>query len=148
MKKIALFLLTAFAAGAFLTLPIFANESGEAAARAPKSLSAETVACVQAAVEARDTAVIAAMDTFSSSVKTALTARKDALKAGWALPTLKDVRAALKIAWAAYVKSFREARQTLKDDKKTAWDAFKSALKSCKGVEKIDSAGSNVDAGL
>jgi len=50
------------------------------AVRAKSNQAELNVACIQLAVDKRDTAVIAAVDAHTSAVKSALSARKDALK--------------------------------------------------------------------
>jgi len=151
MKKIASFLLTAFVASTLFALPMFANEEGAAQGKepkAPKTLTAEVVTCVQTAVETRDTAIIAAVDKYTTAVKAAITARKDALKAAWALPTAKEMRPAIKAAWAAYKTSLKDARKVMKTDKKAAWDKFKADRKTCKAPNEIDNSSEGMDSQL
>lgn len=91
--------------------------------------------CIQNAIEKRDTAVIAAFDKFSSTIKSALGVRKDALKAAWAKPTAKERRAAVLAAWNAYKKLTREAVALAKKERKAAWDQFRKDRIACKDKE-------------
>jgi hypothetical protein len=112
-------------------------------------LSADVVACVQTAVDTRDTAIIAAVNAYTTAVMTALSTRKDALKAAWAIPAAKDMKAALKTAWTNYGVAAKAARKALSDAKKSAWTAFAAARKACKAPASIESgATSGVDANL
>lgn len=88
--------------------------------------------CMSSAVDKRETAVITAFDTFSASMKTALTTRKDALKAGWMQSTTDGRRSALKTAWQAFQQSQNSARGTFRKSKQAAWKQYKVDAKACK----------------
>ena len=151
MKKIASFLLTAFVASTLFAFPLFATEDGEGQGdmpKASKTLTAEVVTCVQAAIETRDTSIIAAFDTYATAAKAALTARKDALKLAWAIPTPTEMRAALKTAWYNYKTSLKVARKNLKTAKKDAWTKAKADRKACKAPAQIDSGSEGSDSQL
>lgn len=90
-------------------------------------------ACMSSAVDKRDTALIAAFDTFSAAVKSAYTTRKDALKAAWLITDVTQRRAALKTAWEAFRKSQKAAREAFRKSKQAAWKQFKTDAKACKG---------------
>jgi len=90
------------------------------------------VACVQNAVEKRDTTIISAFGTFSTSITTALTTRKDALKAAWGIANGKERRAARAAAWQAFYKSSRDAHTTLKTVRNGAWKTYRADLVTCK----------------
>lgn len=101
-------------------------------------------ACVSAAVDKRDTALISLFSAFNTSVSTALTTRKDALKAAWLLTETSAREAALKAAWKAFNMTIRSARQTFKTAKKTAWETFKSEARAC-GTSSADPSGESAD---
>ena len=101
-------------------------------------LSAETLACVQTAVDTRDTAIITAFDAYSASVKTALETRKTALKAAWALTTSKERKDAIKKAWKEYTSTTKTAKNTLKTSRKAAWTKFKEDFKACKDITSAE----------
>lgn len=94
--------------------------------------------CMQTAVEKRDNAIIAAWDTFSASMKSALTTRRDALKAGWAKEVRKDRRTALHEAWRAYKNARKAAREAFRNSRNAAWNTFRTEGKACKGVSRLD----------
>jgi len=110
--------------------------------------AAAVVTCMQTAVETRDTAIISALDTYAATAKSALTARKDALKAAWAIADRKERRTAIKAAWDTYRKAIKEARSTFKASRKTAWDTFKAASKVCKPAKTQDMSNQSVDNSL
>ncbi len=90
-------------------------------------------ACMSSAVDKRDTAVIAAFDTFTASVKAALTKRKDDLKAAWALTDATARKTALRTAWQNFTKSHKSARDAYRVARQAAWKQFKTDSKTCKG---------------
>ncbi len=106
-------------------------------------------ACIQAAVEKRDTAIISALDTYSAAIKTALMTRKNALVTAWGITDKVARRAALKAAWKNYRDSVRTIRKTFRDAKHASWRQFTADRKACK-VTPIaeDSTGQGVDETL
>jgi hypothetical protein len=151
MKKFTWALLSVFVLSLAFVFPTFAADTGASASmvktKAP-ILSADMVTCVQNAVDTRDTAIMGAIDAYATSVKAALSTRKDALKAAWAIPTAKDMKAALKTAWANYGVAAKAARTALNTTRKSAWSTFATARKACKAPASIDNAGSGADANL
>lgn len=105
--------------------------------------------CMQAAVEKRDNAVIAAVDVYYGAVKTALQVRRDALKAAWGIANAKDRRAALRQAWDAFKSSHKAAAKALNQARKDAWKQWKADAKACRvpGAEE-PGGGEGVDARL
>lgn len=89
--------------------------------------------CMQAAVEKRDNAVIAAFDTYTAALKTALQTRRDALKAAWGITDRAARREGLKVAWLAFRDARRSAVQVFKRAKQQAWEQFRMDHKTCKG---------------
>ncbi len=145
MKKIASIL---FAVMLISILSVAAQASEGTGDMSTGGTAAETstvVACIQTAVETRDTAIITAFDTYAVAVKAALTTRKDALKAGWALAIAKERRTAIMSAWKAYKTALQTARGALKASKKLAWDGFKTASKACKPTKTQDNTNQSVD---
>jgi hypothetical protein len=107
------------------------------------------IPCIQAAIEKRDTAIIAGLDTYAPAVKTALQTRKDELKAGWALTEKNARKTALKNAWKKYRESVRTARRTFRDAKRNAWKQFSTDRKACNAAPMSeDSTGQGVDETL
>ncbi len=152
MKKFTWALLSVFVLSLAFAFPTFAADTGTtsptAKVKAP-ILSAEMVTCVQNAVDARDTSIMGAIDTYATAVKAALSTRKDALKAAWAIPTAKEMKAALKTAWSAYTTAAKAARTALSTSRKAAWSTFATARKACKAPAAIDNgASSGTDANL
>lgn len=132
---------------------VYAEDTTGTTGGTPELLTtgAETTAvitCMQTAVETRDTAIIAAFDTYSAAVKSTLTARKTALKAAWAIADRKERRTAIMTAWKDYKTAIKDAKSALKTAKKTAWDAFKAASKVCKPAKTQDMTNQSADNNL
>ncbi len=104
-------------------------------------------ACMQGAIEKRDSAIISAVDAYAAAVKAALQTRKDALKAAWAITDNARRNAALKAAWAAFNGTWKNARQALNEQRKAAWSAFKADAKACK-QPGADASGEKMDGSL
>ncbi len=121
--------------------PASSSESGK---KMKKPAPVIDTACMVSAVDKRDTAIIGAVDAFSTAVKTALETRRDALKAAWAISDKTQRNAALKAAWAGFQGTWKTASQALRTQKKDAWSAFNADAKQCKqpgaegGGQKMD----------
>ncbi len=100
--------------------------------------------CVQTAVEKRENAIIAAFDVFSTSSKTALQTRRDALKAAWALTEKKARKAAIKKVWNDFTVTTRNSRRALNKTRAAVWKQYKKELKACRaqGAPTSDDYGS------
>src|SRR5437016_6324066 len=100
-----------------MTLPVFAETTatttngttGGTNTTVPKKEVKREVnlACVQAAVDKRETAIQGAFSTLSASVTRALTTRATALHAAWGLTVKADVKKGVNAAWSAYRSSLR-----------------------------------------
>lgn len=141
-KFIGMFLLAAFA---FTAMPVFATGDTNATSTGSTSTSSTAtlnegqkikaaqvnLECMQNAVDARDTAIITALDAFHASAKSALETRKAALKTAWGITDRLARRTALKTAWNAYISAMRAARKTFRDARMAAWKAFNVGRKAC-----------------
>jgi len=110
------------------------------------------LACMQTAVEKRDNAIIAALDKHTANVKTALTTRRDALKAALGITDLVQRRLAIKAAWDAFNGTWKKEARLLNDARRAAWRQFRLDAKTCRangssGISQ-DAAGEATDAKL
>lgn len=121
-----------------IAAPAFAQQAGASSSSRPMKYDG---ACMSAAVDKRETAIITAFDTFSASMKTALTARKDALKTGWTQTTTDTRKSSLKTAWQAFQQSQKSARETFRKSRQAAWKQFRTDAKTCK-ANPADEGGS------
>jgi len=113
-----------------LNLPVFAAKEERNNGNQQRQAD---LPCMITAVDTRDSAIIAAWETFSGSVKTALQTRKDALKAAWAKTDKKERKEAIKTAWNNYKSAIKTARKALNEARKAAWKKFNSDRKICRG---------------
>ncbi len=90
--------------------------------------------CVQTAVDARETSLIAAWGTYNTAMTAAYTARKTALHDAWGKTDVKERRAAVKAAWDAFSKAKKVAVKGWNDTRKGVWKTFRTAAKACKGA--------------
>ncbi len=153
MKKFLASLATA-AVALSLAVPAFAEGATESRKMMKKDIIMKreatitvNVACMQSAVEKRDTAISDGIDAYAAAVKTALSTRKDALKAAWALTDKTQRNAALKVAWSAFNGTWKKASMAMKGAKNTAWKTFNADAKDCK-QPGAESSGMSMDAQL
>lgn len=89
--------------------------------------------CMQAAVDTREASVASAFTNFTATMTSVLSARKTALYAAWGMSDISARHTALKTAWRTARDAAKSAHATLKSDRKTAWEAFKTTAKnSCR----------------
>ncbi len=149
MKKI-FFLLSLLIFSGFLASVVYAENNGTSNKRENEdswkwrnTTSTLNLPCVQTAVTARETAVIAAYDVMSVGIRSALTTRQTELTAAWGLTDNKARRDARTAAWTKFNKAVREIRKTYKASVNATWKKFHNDSKSCKvttqGVESVSS---------
>lgn len=106
-------------------------------------------ACMQAALEKRDNAIIASLDSFHTLGTNALKNRLAALKAAWALTERKPRRDAINKAWKDFRLSSRDARAQVRIGKREAWKKFRADQKACgSGAFVEDGTNEAVDINL
>lgn len=104
-------------------------------------------ACAQTAVEARDTAIISAFDTYSIAMKTALEARKVAVKDAWSKTTPSERSTARRTANQTYNTASKTAHKALNTSRKSIWNTHKADMKKCGAGAGIDQMG-EISGGL
>lgn len=105
---------------------------------APKKNASFDIACVQGAIDKRDTAIIAAWDAYTASAKAAVEARKTALKSAWTITNAAERKTSIKKAWTDYKNAIGNARKTFNQTRKMSWQQFRTDRKACKGVNPSD----------
>lgn len=103
-------------------------------------------ACMQAAVEKRDSAMIAAVDAYYTAVKAALQARKDALRAAWGIADPKARRGASEAAWKTFKSGHKKVTSDLKKARRATWKQFGTDRKACHATGSEDSGSEGIDA--
>lgn len=132
-----------------MALPVFGQTAALGAAPTTPERKTFNVACVQNAIEKRDSALISAVDASASTVKAALQTRKDALKTAWAKTDAKERRIAIRDAWKAYATSSKKAREDLRRARQSAWQQFNTDHRACgAGAAGEDGTGAGADTHL
>lgn len=99
------------------------------------STSASTTACVQEAVDTRESALGTAWTTYNTAVTAALLARHEALFDAWEISAAADRNTALKAAWKTWGTAHKEAHKTFKTARNTAWKTYRTTMVStCKTI--------------
>jgi hypothetical protein len=101
--------------------------------------------CIEAAVDARDAAVIAAVDSYSSTVKDALNARKTVLDNAWSTTDRSARRSAINAAWDSYRTAVKNAAIDYNRAREAAWKQYGADAKTCKTEVSDDPTNANVD---
>lgn len=102
--------------------------------KSPKPIpKPEDVVCIQNAIEKRDNAIFSAIDQYAISWKTALMARKTALKAAMSLTDKKQRHEAVKNTQSDYRKAKKLANKTYDMAANDAWKQYKKDVKPCGG---------------
>lgn len=140
-KLIAGMLLTAILA----FVPVFKVFSQDAVVPAPDVVTDDQVvdeetpgACMSAAVDVRDTALLAGYETMTAAVKKALQDRRTALMAAWAKAKdltragLQDTKLEVAAANKAYAAAVKTARAEFAKVKASTWKLFNAERIKCK----------------
>ena len=107
------------------------------------------LACLQNVVERRDNSIIATVDGYHATIKTALETRRDGLKTAFGTGDRTQRQSAIRNAWNTYKATQRKAKTTLRDARNAAWQKFTSDRKACgSGAAAEDKTPSGVDAEL
>lgn len=154
-KTVAAFLFT----GTLIAIsPVSAQET--AMKQAPTKATTKTttkvpkledidVACIQAALDARDTALATMVGSWSSTVREALEERRDTLKKSWDISDYKARRNVQRKAWSDYGKILKKANSIKASERRDAWKTFTHKRKLCEGAYAPEmKTGSTYDANL
>ncbi len=111
----------------------------------PLKKTAVIGACVSTAIDTRDSAIMAALSTYYTSVNASLQTRKDALKAAWLLTDTTARKAALKAAWATFKGTWKTSAKALNASRKKAWADYATYVKATCKTTVDDAAQSATD---
>lgn len=134
MFKKSLAVITALATLA-VAVPALAETTGSTGIP-PTTVTAESVttkiACVGAAVAAREATLDTAMTTFNGAQNAAYAARAAALQQAYTQTTLAAVKTAVKAAWSAFRTTMSTARHGWQTARVGAWAAYRTTAVACK----------------
>lgn len=89
------------------------------------------LACVAAAVAARERSLSTGVGTYTQSVSSAYSTRASALASAYAGSDLATIRAAVKTSWQNFGAALKLAQKSWRTAQQAAWTQFKIATKSC-----------------
>ena len=94
----------------------------------------ETVdgACMRAAVEKRENALLTTWDVYAGAIKAARETRKTELLAAWSIQDPKARHEAIKAAWTKFREGVKAAGNARKQSDKDTWTQFVQEAKNCK----------------
>lgn len=110
-----------------------------------KNVQPIVAGCVQAAVDARETAVLAALTTYTNGVIAAFQVKKTGLHDAWAMSDAAQRKASIKTVWTTFAQSKKSARKAYQVARKTAWSNFKQSAKTCKESMSDEMYGAHED---
>jgi hypothetical protein len=126
MKKISI----ALAAASLIVVPLLASAQVTATSTITTT-PARNVACIQTAIEKRETALIAGHNTFNTSIVNALTVRKDGLKSAYALTEKGATKTAKKATWSKFKTDTKAAHDSMRSVRKASWNTFNTDMRAC-----------------
>ena len=94
----------------------------------------DTSACMQTAIGARDTALLAAHQEAANKHFAALTTRMNALKSAWEIENKQERKSAIQSAWATYKSTMHNVKAEVKSKRTSIWSTFKQSRIAC-GVQ-------------
>ncbi len=92
--------------------------------------------CMQKAVETRETAVAAAYDKQTTTIKSGLAARKLDLIEAWKKQTVRERTLAIVAASKKFRSTRFNAHKTYQQEVRLAWTAYKQQAKVCRNIDK------------
>ncbi len=109
--------------------------------------TASKIACVGAAVQAREQAIDSAINTYTQAIDAAYAARAVALGQAYSKTVANDVKTATKNAWTVFNSSMKSGRKAWQTARDKAWSSYRTSATACKapsGVGDGANSGSEV----
>ncbi len=115
-----------------IAVPAFAQSSVSSSVNGSTSVaSSADLACMSAAIDAREASLISARTNFNASVLTAIQTRRTSLKAAFTIANHHDRQVAIHAAMKAYSEAIAKARAQFMLDVNAAWKTFATARLAC-----------------
>lgn len=128
--------------------PVIAAQQTGKVQQEAKALREADVTCIQSAIYERDTSLANMTGDWSSSVKEALEARRDAEKASWDISDQKERRIVQRKAWGDYGKVLRAANKAKIKERTQAWKKFDNDRQQCEVYSPEMVTGSSLDKNI
>ena len=129
--------------------PVHVEDRGLFERHASSTIASVDVACVAAAVAAREAALGTAASANAQALTTAYSDRASALAAAYTQTGKDAIRKAVKNAWSHFGAALRLAHKSWKSAQQAAWSHFRTAVKACgAGAANVsDSSNASLDVG-
>jgi hypothetical protein len=105
---------------------------------ASSTISAVDIACISAAVDAREKALVAGEGSFTKAVDAAYSARATALHSAYTQSGNDAIRKAVDAAWKSFTEATRSAQKTWRSAQGDAWKSFNTAARACKAPSSVN----------
>lgn len=128
--------------------PVIAAQQTGKAQQEAKALRDADVACIKNVIDERDTSLANMAGDWSSSVKEALEARRDAEKASWDISDQKERRIVQRKAWSDYGNVLRAANKAKIKERAQAWKKFDNDRQQCEVYSPEMVTGSSLDKNI
>ncbi|OGG57585.1 hypothetical protein A2853_02730 [Candidatus Kaiserbacteria bacterium RIFCSPHIGHO2_01_FULL_55_17] len=102
-----------------------------------RTYASADIACVAAAVAAREAALSGGAKTHGDAVAGAYTARATALDGAYSTSTPAAIRISVKYAWDTFKASVQASRKSWQETTTRAWADFRNAIKNCKAPSEV-----------
>ena len=104
-----------------------------------RTFASADLACVAAAVAAREASLTAGIKTHGGAVTGAYTERASALAGAYTATSTPAIRHTVKKTWESFNTALRTARKNWHTARESAWAQFRVAVKKCKAnIEVLD----------
>lgn len=97
-------------------------------------LSGSTMTCIKTAVDAKESAFVAAATSYQNGYMLALAIKKNAVLVAWEKTSKKEIKWALGQASKIYKTTLNTLKKTLKTSEKAAKITYKTDTKACKST--------------
>lgn len=104
-----------------------------------RSMASSTpdIACISAAVDAREEALGDGSGVFTKAIDSAYSARATALHSAYTQSGTEAIRKAVEAAWKSFTSATKEAQKTWRAAQHTAWKEFNIAARACKAPSSV-----------
>jgi len=107
----------------------------------PIVVTTENSACVAAAINVKDQALIEKINTTATALNAAITTRSTCQQA--AVQTTVDQRQALEVCVKTFTQAHKELNTTAKKSQQALWETYRASLKACRPTATSTTAVSN-----
>ncbi len=126
-----------------IAVPVLAQDNANIQP-ATADTTATKIACVGAAIAAREMALATAVAIHTEAIAAAYATRANELAGAYSNNTAKEVQAGVKVSWNDFKKSTKSAANKWKADRDAAWSIFKKAVKACKAPAGVSDAANSL----